>query len=203
MKKYIVGGLVGATLMFSTQGFAADAIEKVEAYIKNQPVKLNGQAVILDSPALVYDGSTYLKLRDAAKLTGLNVNWNEQTQTVELENTNTSTPQKPIGVNVPSQAQPAAPQTNASNSPVEDKYAGKVFVSSEDLGDLFKTPERKYLSFADKSEKQNDSFFGHSDDYKTSTMYYSIDFLIKLGVKQSELENLPKYKVINNKIQKI
>ncbi|MEI7025784.1 stalk domain-containing protein [Paenibacillus sp. y28] len=84
MKKYFIGFISGAMLATVGSVYAADALEKVEAYLKPQSVKLNGQSVTLENPAIVYDGSTYLKVRDIGKITGLHVDWNAETETVEL-----------------------------------------------------------------------------------------------------------------------
>jgi hypothetical protein len=85
MKKLIVGFIAG--FIFATAGavYADEGLQKVEAYLRpSLPITLDGKSVTLESPPVVYDGSTYLKLRDLAKLTGLQVNWNDATQTVEL-----------------------------------------------------------------------------------------------------------------------
>ncbi|MEI7025786.1 stalk domain-containing protein [Paenibacillus sp. y28] len=84
MKKYLIGFISGALLATVGSVYASDALEKVEAYLKPQSVKLNGQSVALENPAIVYDGSTYLKVRDIGKITGLHVDWNAETETVEL-----------------------------------------------------------------------------------------------------------------------
>lgn len=99
MKKFVMGLIVGVGIATCGAVFADEGLQKVEAYLRpTLPITLNGQAVTLESSPVVYDGSTYLKLRDIAKLTGLQVNWNDATQTVELSNgsapvANTVTPQ--------------------------------------------------------------------------------------------------------------
>jgi hypothetical protein len=85
MKKFIMGLLVGVGLMIGTFAFADEGLTKIETYLRpGLPITLDGKKAQLESPAVMVDGSTYLKLRDVAKLTGLGVNWNEDTQTVEL-----------------------------------------------------------------------------------------------------------------------
>jgi hypothetical protein len=87
MKKYIIGAVAGAIIATTISAYADEGLEKIEAYIrKGLPITLNGSHVTLESPPVMVDGSTYLKLRDVASLTGLNVNWNEAAQTVELSN---------------------------------------------------------------------------------------------------------------------
>jgi hypothetical protein len=85
MKKFLMGLIIGAAIMLTGSIYADEGMQKVEAYLRpTLPIILNGQAVTLESSPVMYDGSTYLKLRDVAALTGLKVNWNDATQTVEL-----------------------------------------------------------------------------------------------------------------------
>jgi hypothetical protein len=91
MKRYkgmIVGFVAGCIAMTTISVFADDGLEKVEAYLrKGLPITLDGNKLTLENPPLMYDGSTYLKLRDVAKTFNVAVNWNEETQTVELGKT--------------------------------------------------------------------------------------------------------------------
>lgn len=85
MKKFVMGLIVGIAIATTGSIYAEEGLQKVEAYLRpTLPITLNGAAVTLESPPVMYDGSTYLKLRDLASLTGLLVNWNDATQTVEL-----------------------------------------------------------------------------------------------------------------------
>jgi hypothetical protein len=85
MKKFIMGLIIGVAITATGSVFAEDGLQKIEAYLRpSLPITLNGQAVKLESSPVMYDGSTYLKLRDISALTGLAVNWNDATQTVEL-----------------------------------------------------------------------------------------------------------------------
>jgi hypothetical protein len=88
MKKLVIGFIVG--FIFATAGavYADEGLQKVEAYLRpTLPITLDSKPVTLESSPIMYDGSTYLKLRDLSKLTGLQVNWNDATQTVELGST--------------------------------------------------------------------------------------------------------------------
>ncbi|OAS17467.1 stalk domain-containing protein [Paenibacillus oryzisoli] len=85
MKKLVVGFIAGFILATASAVYADEGLQKVEAYLRpSLPISLNGKTITLDSPPAMIDGSTYLKLRDVSKLTGLVVNWNENNQTVEL-----------------------------------------------------------------------------------------------------------------------
>lgn len=85
MKKFILGIIVGMAIMVTGSVFADGSLKKIEAYLRpSLPITLNGENVTLENPPVMYDGSTYLRLRDIADITGLGVNWNEKSQTVEL-----------------------------------------------------------------------------------------------------------------------
>jgi hypothetical protein len=85
MKKLVIGIIVGFTFATAGAVYADEGLQKVEAYLRpTLPITLDGKSVTLEASPIMYDGSTYLKLRDVAGLTGLQVNWNDATQTVEL-----------------------------------------------------------------------------------------------------------------------
>lgn len=143
MKKYIIGAVAGAIIATTISAYADEGLEKIEAYVrKGLPITLNGSQVTLESPAVMVDGSTYLKLRDVAKLTGLNVNWNEASQTVELSNGTfvQSNSQTQTGVN--SQADKISKEEEVSSTERGEipndiriiKVDGKAYMSLRDFG---------------------------------------------------------------------
>jgi len=56
----------------------------VELRIGDRTASINGQAVNLDVPAKIVDGSTMVPLRFVSEALGDNVRWDEQAQTVEI-----------------------------------------------------------------------------------------------------------------------
>lgn len=85
MKKFVMGLIVGVAITAAGSVYADEGLQKIEAYLRpTLPVMLDGTPLKLESPPVMVDGSTYLKLRDVAAATGLGVNWNDTTQTVEL-----------------------------------------------------------------------------------------------------------------------
>lgn len=85
MRVFIIGLLAGALLATTGTSFASAIIEKVTATIRGDfAVELDGKKVELKNPPLVYDGSTYVPLRELSGIFGAGVNWNNSTQTVEL-----------------------------------------------------------------------------------------------------------------------
>lgn len=85
MRKTAAGFIMGIVLATGISVYADEGFEKIEAYLRpSLPITLDGKRINLESPPVMVDGSTYLKLRDVSLLTGLFVNWNDDTQTVEL-----------------------------------------------------------------------------------------------------------------------
>jgi hypothetical protein len=87
-KGYIIGAIAGASLMFSLQSFAEDGLTQIQSIVylrTGLSITLDGKKAQLDNPAIIYEGSTYIKLRDAGKLTGTDVNWNADTGTIEMK----------------------------------------------------------------------------------------------------------------------
>lgn len=114
MKKFISGIVVGSLLMLSTSVFAEDGLQQIAAFLKpSLPITLDGQKATLESPPVMVDGSTYLKLRDVAKLTGVEVNWNDQTQTVELKSEIKGGTSMPAGTTAQKQIQRLLDRKNA------------------------------------------------------------------------------------------
>jgi hypothetical protein len=191
MKKYIIGAVAGAIIATTISAYADEGLEKIEAYVrKGLPITLNGSQVTLESPAVIVDGSTYLKLRDVAKLTGLVVEWDESTQTVKLSN----------GAKVDQPTQPSTPVQNGQGNGsvgVTDKYAAKVFIKAgTELVSIFNQPEHKntFFSIVEDSE-YTDNIFSPSNEVAT---YYSTYLLNKYGISEKELNKFPKYSIINN-----
>jgi hypothetical protein len=166
MKKILLGYLIGAMttliLLLSTTTFAEDGLEKISAYLRTGlPITLDGKIVKLESPAITYEGSTYLKLRDAAKLTGVGVKYNANTGTVELSTESAVIPSSTDG--------------NIEVTPVND---GGETMTTEQPTDLVVLDNY----FDDKSQgalKVNDIIYvtirGGSDKYKIYDSTWNIE----------------------------
>jgi hypothetical protein len=92
VRGYVISFIIGAMATISTTTFAEDGLTKIDAFLRpSLPITLDGKSIQLDNPPLMYDGSTYVKLRDIQKVDpNLNVNWNDSTQTVELSTMTTT-----------------------------------------------------------------------------------------------------------------
>lgn len=116
MRKYIIGILIGASLMFSMQSFAEDGLQSVSAFLRSGlPFTLDGKVVKLDSPVITYNDSTYVKLRDITKLTGNGIVYNDRTGVVEM----TSVTDSVYATNEPVSSPEASVEPSATADPAE------------------------------------------------------------------------------------
>lgn len=70
-------------ISFSAGVYADTVIQKVDAYLRPDfKVIVDGKLAALTSPALIYDGSSYLPLKAIAKELGAQVNWDEATKSI-------------------------------------------------------------------------------------------------------------------------
>nr|WP_315022875.1 stalk domain-containing protein [uncultured Aminipila sp.] len=92
MKKFIAGLIVG--LMFtSTVSFASQGIS---ATFGNFNFLVNGQAKSINTQPIVYNGTSYLPVREISSMLGYNVDYQSDTRTIKLtnspqDNSNTNT----------------------------------------------------------------------------------------------------------------
>ncbi|KIL41209.1 hypothetical protein SD70_09175 [Gordoniibacillus kamchatkensis] len=71
--------------VFASGVYAQDAIQKVEAYLRpDYQIVLNGKPVNLQHSTLIYDGSSYLPLKEIGTLFGATVNWRGETNTIYI-----------------------------------------------------------------------------------------------------------------------
>lgn len=81
-KQYFAGFLSCAFLFGSVTAFAEN--KNIEAAFNNIKITLNGKEIKTDVEPLQYSGRTYVPARLIAESLGANVNWNEETNTVEI-----------------------------------------------------------------------------------------------------------------------
>ena len=81
-KQFIFGILVGA-LLFG--GISAIADTQIQAFLSDIKVTLNGTPLQLDNPPIMYQDRTYLPVRKIAEAVGKQVDWNEASNTVVIE----------------------------------------------------------------------------------------------------------------------
>jgi hypothetical protein len=156
MKKIAVSLLATATLGMGIGigAYAQSNIETIQAFI-NHEIKftLNGQTWAPKDPdgkqlsPIIYEGSSYVPLRAVGEVSGLKVNWNDATKTIELQGAGS----------VPSDGTPYKDSQNYGNK------TGKP--SSNDS-------ELQLPSASNDSETTYSTFNVHTD---TSTAAYKAD----------------------------
>lgn len=83
----VLGTVIGSVLTLSTGAFA-ETTKLVSAYLGNHiRFEFNGEIKkpSEDKPAIIYKDSIYVPIRFIAEGTGMPINWNPQTQTVEIK----------------------------------------------------------------------------------------------------------------------
>ncbi|WP_426447351.1 stalk domain-containing protein [Paenibacillus sp. S-38] len=73
------------TSTFTAGVYAEDVLQKVEAYLRPDfNIVLDGKAVQLSQPTLVYQDKSYLPLAELTRLLGANINWQGDTRTIYI-----------------------------------------------------------------------------------------------------------------------
>lgn len=81
---------------FAAGVFAADGIQKVEAYLRSDfSVLLDGKPVTMEMPPLVYDNKAYLPLKSVADLLDVTVNWDDKTKAIYINSRYPGQPSAP------------------------------------------------------------------------------------------------------------
>ncbi len=84
----VVGGyntpVDSCTLTVAEQECLLDENVKIEVAVGENTIVINGQTYLLDAPAFIEDGRTYLPLRAVMEALGADVTWNDNTDTVTI-----------------------------------------------------------------------------------------------------------------------
>lgn len=83
IRMLLVGLIAGVLLATSATAFAGPALERIAATLRpDYKVKVDGAAVELKYSPIVYNGSTYIPLREAGDILGYNVSFESSTITL-------------------------------------------------------------------------------------------------------------------------
>ena len=83
-KGAIAGALFVLVLLSSVPVLARVARETITVDFNNISVAVNGQIIELENEPFIYNGRTYLPVRDVARAVGFEVTWEDATNTVHL-----------------------------------------------------------------------------------------------------------------------
>jgi hypothetical protein len=88
LKKFLLGLLTGIILTASGTALADGQIEEITAYLRNDlAITLDGKDLALDNKPIIYNGNTYLPVREMMEYMGKMANWNGRTSKVEIKST--------------------------------------------------------------------------------------------------------------------
>jgi hypothetical protein len=90
IKGFVVGVVVGATLMSATSVLAKN--ETVNAIFYDMKLIVNGEKVQLSEKPIVRDGVSYLPVRNVGNMLGYDVKWDAQSATATLTERTIATP---------------------------------------------------------------------------------------------------------------
>ncbi|SHH33388.1 copper amine oxidase N-terminal domain-containing protein [Tepidibacter thalassicus] len=90
MKRKIITLSVVITLLLSGFAFGSDYSKKITVYFKNIKVSLNGKNLNFSNEPFIYEGTTYVPLRDISESLGINVYWDEKSKSIYMHRNNTN-----------------------------------------------------------------------------------------------------------------
>ena len=122
MKKFIAGLLVGIITM-STFAVFAETTQNINAIFGL--VKLIVDGVPVNQETLLHNNTTYIPLRAAAEILGMDVGWNDETRTASLTRGNQSSPTTTAAA--PAAPTPATARTSAGPREVSRSGNFKTF----------------------------------------------------------------------------
>jgi hypothetical protein len=127
MKKIILALMLG--LIIGSVSIVAAQSETIEATISKFNIIVNGEYKQLQSDPLVYQGTTYIPLREIGNLLGYDVTYKADTRTIEL---NQSEPNIPEEIEtVQTEPQPKDEQKEVGEGPMEEKLPSLESVNEE------------------------------------------------------------------------
>jgi uncharacterized membrane protein YkoI len=84
VKAFIVGILATLAFMFAVPVFARVAQETITVNFNNIQIAVDGRLIQTEFEPFIYQGRTYLPVRDVAEATGFDITWEQETHTVHL-----------------------------------------------------------------------------------------------------------------------
>lgn len=121
MKKLIIGLVIGLMLGISTNAFAAIG-DSVTAVFASFNYVVNGESKILDSPVLVYEGTSYVRTTQVSNMLGYDVVYRADSRTIEFIKPETIQPapltQGSLDTSVTVQTYGATPEPSVGPTPI-------------------------------------------------------------------------------------
>jgi hypothetical protein len=110
MKGVIIGMVAMLVLLGGLPVLAQARRQNITVYFSNIQVAVDGRSIALAQPPFVYDGRTFLPVRDVADAVGFDATWEEATNTVHLTSRTSAgaVPNYPAHTLPPATQQPTA-----------------------------------------------------------------------------------------------
>ncbi|WP_274362491.1 stalk domain-containing protein [Paenibacillus thermotolerans] len=120
--KLAAGAFALSVLSFAGGAAAADKLEQVLVYVQPDiKITLNGEMKKLEKSPLVYNGTSYLPLREIAAVTGAEVTWDEKNKTAHINSAAATAPPAANSGSGSSSSSTSVPPQVAVQRPAEIK----------------------------------------------------------------------------------
>jgi len=138
-------------ICFTAGVYAADGLKKVQATLRDDySLKVDGRTINLENSVLVYDGSSYLPVREVGKLLNVKTDWNAASKTIILTS-----------------SQPAPP-ANACPSPTDAGTGSNAGSSTSNSG---KTPSNSRFQYPADVKYSNPVKYKVTDNGKSANVF--------------------------------
>ncbi|MDR2167306.1 MAG: hypothetical protein LBE35_05590 [Clostridiales bacterium] len=118
LKGMVFGIIVTLTLVFAVPAIANTITTTIQVTYRGLCISVNGQTVVPEQEPFIFNGRTFLALRDVAEALGAEVRMNEITNVIEITTVAGITPTVPPATTVPPETLPAGVSaTNRNQRP--------------------------------------------------------------------------------------
>lgn len=210
LKKYkqlVIGFILGA-LLFSLPVLAEN--KNIDAFFNNIKVTIDGKDIAMDTEPMIYAGRTYVPVRFIAENLGMQVNFNETTNTVEIKKavqpvtilpsaTNPPDPTpEPTVIPMPIPTPTLTPEPTSASSPTFYTQDGYDFARRDGKEYISCKSSIKYVQ--DIQLKNNKTIFYNLGSFSISNNRFC---LIKSSLNSTEspaiiLDNIPFTNILGN-----
>lgn len=171
MRKF-VSGLVIGILLTSTLVFSFANIDEIKAVFGNFNFVINGEKVSLQTQPIVVNGSTYLPVREIAKLLGYEVDYDSNSKTIILES-NTQ-------IDLLANLEKAKDKSIAESIDLYSKYQNEI-------EDLLKIADDAYKVLLSSSSSINDYVIAKKN------IEQALEDIYRLSVYNEEICNISEF----------
>jgi hypothetical protein len=172
MKKFLAGLIIGMMLM----GAVFADTQTIEAFYNNIKISINGKAVELKDAAgspvepFIYNGTTYLPVRAIAEALGMEVKYNETTNTVELVRKEGETQMDLVNnINENVLPEPTYNTIKEGNLTIQEFKDGAKYVTPLNI---------KKSLFLDGKDKDAGTSYKVDEESRTVSFYYKDNIVI-------------------------